>query len=177
MSTVTLKSGKNMILSPISEKANLLEQAASYMFGEWPTFWKDIGVPDVPAVIAWLKTCKGPDTFPYYVVGHIDGELIGFAGVDANEREGDPRGPWLIDVYVLDKFRGIGAFKPIVKHIMDTQKNLGVKEMWLWTKPHQKVLYEQLGWVYQHDEPWMTEDKGLYPMPVMTVQLNAASKL
>lgn len=162
-----------MTLSAMSEVPQFLERAAAYMFGEWPAFWRDIGYSDPSAVAEWLKTIKGPDTFPYYVVAHIDGQMVGFAGVDANEREGDPRGPWLIDVYVLEEHRGKGAFKPIVSHITESQKNQGIKKMWLWTKPHQKVLYEQLGWTYSHDEPWLTEDKGLHPMPVMIVQLNS----
>lgn len=168
MSSVALKDGRIMQISPLGDKPEFLERAAELMFGEWREFWTNIGHPTVESVVTWLRTIKGPDTLPYYVIGHIEDDLVGFAGIDANERDDDTRGPWLIDVFMVPEHRGKGAFKPLVQHIMETQRKRGVDMMYLWTKPHQTILYEQLGWKYLQDELWLVEGKGLLPMPVMT---------
>lgn len=175
MSSVTLKDGRIMEISPLGDKPEFLERAASLMFEEWREFWTNLGHPTASAVADWLRTIKGPDTLPYYVIGHIGDDLVGFAGVDANERDDDTRGPWLIDVLVVHKYRGNGAFKPLVQHIMDTQRKRGVSLMYLWTKPHQTVLYSQLGWEYLQDELWHVEGKGPLPMPVMTYDFTKMS--
>jgi GNAT superfamily N-acetyltransferase len=173
MTSVTLKNGKTLLITGLHERPEYIDRAAELMFGEWDHFWAYLGYRDPQSVAGWLRSVQGPATHPYYGVGTVDGELACFAGVDENERIGDPRMPWLIDVFVLPEFRGIGAFKPIVSHIMASQRDRGFTEMWLWTQPHQKVLYEGLGWQYLQDEEWVTgPNNETSPNPVMRVDLS-----
>lgn len=160
-----------MKIQGINERPELIPTVAEYLFGEWRTFWIDFGYPDATSVASWLLTITGPDSLPYYAVGTSDNDLVCIGGVDANEREGDPRGPWLMDVFVVPEFRGSGAFKPIVSHIMQSQKDRGVQVMWTWTKPHHAALYEPLGFEFKMMEEWITEDKGKCLNPVLVADL------
>lgn len=172
MTTLTLKNGQIATLAPLGERPQFVDRVAAVIFAEWADFWRGLGFPSADKVADWLRAMTGPDSLPYYAVVHIDDELIGCAGVDANEREGDPRGPWLIDVVVLEKHRGCGAFKPLVLHIMEVQQNRGVPEMYLWTTEPLVRVYEKLGWKYLQHEEWTTEGQGLVPQPTLSVDLS-----
>lgn len=172
----TLKDGRVMTVVGLHTRPDLMPKVAELIFAEWTNFWKDLGYHDAESVTKWLETITGPNSLPYYGVGLVDDKIACIAGVDATEREGDTRGPWLIDVLVLPEFRSTGVFKPIVSHIMEVQKSIGTPMMWLWTKPHQTGLYESLGWQFKHLEEWITEDKGKCLNPVMTVDLTSWSK-
>jgi len=172
MTSITLKDGRCATLSPLGEKPEFVDRVAAVIFAEWTNFWKqEIGYESAQQVADWLRTNKGADSLPYYAIAHIDDELLGCSGCDATEREGDSRGPWLIDVTVLEKYRGCGAFPHLVTHIMNVQRNRGVSLMYLWTMPSLVKVYEKFGWKYLHDEEWTTEEHGKIPQPTMTVDL------
>lgn len=166
---VTLKGGREVELSTLSSRPEFIEVMAPLMFNQWRSFWVNAGKPTLQHIIEHLQSAKGPDSIPYYVVAHIGKEVIAFAGIDVNEREGDERTPWLVDVLILPKYRGSGIFRALLLNLMKREEARGTKKMWLWTKQNLKPLFMSLGWEFEGDELWQTEDKGMSPNPVLSL--------
>ena len=54
--------------------------------------------------------------------------------------------PWLINLYVDEAFRGLGAARFMLESVQDTARAAGLEELYLYTK--HKGLYEKFGWEY-----------------------------
>jgi len=73
-------------------------------------------------------------------------ELLGSASLVAHDMDTHPElTPWLASVFVnpLHRKRGIGA--ALVREVMETAAQAGIKTLSLFT-PDQEPLYRQLGW-------------------------------
>ena len=90
--------------------------------------------------------CKNklPQTF----VALIDGEPAGMYQLsmsdDLNSRP--DLYPWLINVYVDEKFRGRNVARELMNTVKENAKELGLTELYLYTK--HIGLYEKFGWKF-----------------------------
>jgi GNAT superfamily N-acetyltransferase len=105
--------------------------------------------------------------------------------------------PWLVCVYTEEHYRGRGAlpFPPLhshrscvdslstracvhvipglmgelLKRVLDKAREVGLSQVWLWTKDLTVPLYEKYGWVKKEGLVYQG-----YPISIMQVQLHSA---
>ncbi len=100
--------------------------------------------------------CKNklPQTF----VAVIDGEPAGMYQLsmsdDLNSRP--DLYPWLINVYVDEKFRGRNVARELMNTVKENAKELGVTELYLYTK--HIGLYEKFGWKFIEEVKTFKDD-------------------
>lgn len=95
------------------------------------------------------KDKKLPQTF----VVEVDNTIAGMYQI-AYQDDLDARPdlyPWLINAYIDPDYRGQGLFKQLMSSVKDNIKELGFKEIYLYTT-HEK-LYEKYGWNFIKEEP------------------------
>lgn len=54
--------------------------------------------------------------------------------------------PWLINVYVDEKYRGKNVARELLNTVKDNAKKIGLSEIYLYTK--HVGLYEKFGWIF-----------------------------
>lgn len=64
--------------------------------------------------------------------------------------------PWLINVYVDEKYRGKGICRKLMDTVKENAQNLGLKELYLYTK--HIGLYEKFGWIFVEEVNTFRED-------------------
>mgnify|MGYP004526124363 FL=1 len=100
--------------------------------------------------------CKNklPQTF----VALIDGEPAGMYQLsmsdDLNSRP--DLYPWLINVYVDEKFRGRNVARELMNIVKENAKELGLTELYLYTK--HIGLYEKFGWKFIEEVKTFKDD-------------------
>ena len=100
--------------------------------------------------------CKNklPQTF----VALIDGEPAGMYQLsmsdDLNSRP--DLYPWLINVYVDEKFRGRNVARELMNTVKESAKELGLTELYLYTK--HVGLYEKFGWKFIEEVKTFKDD-------------------
>ena len=100
--------------------------------------------------------CKNklPQTF----VALIDGEPAGMYQLsmsdDLNSRP--DLYPWLINVYVDEKFRGRNVARELMNTVKENAKELGLIELYLYTK--HIGLYEKFGWKFIEEVKTFKDD-------------------
>ena len=100
--------------------------------------------------------CKNklPQTF----VAVIDGEPAGMYQLsmsdDLNSRP--DLYPWLINVYVDEKFRGRNVARELMNTVKENAKKLGLTELYLYTK--HIGLYEKFGWKFIEEVKTFKDD-------------------
>lgn len=100
--------------------------------------------------------CKNklPQTF----VALIDGEPAGMYQLsmsdDLNSRP--DLYPWLINVYVDEKFRGRNVARELMNTVKENAKELGLTELYLYTK--HIGLYEKFGWKFIEEVKTFKDD-------------------
>ena len=100
--------------------------------------------------------CKNklPQTF----VALIDGEPAGMYQLsmsdDLNSRP--DLYPWLINVYVDEKFRGRNVARELMNTVKENAKELGLTELYLYTK--HVGLYEKFGWKFIEEVKTFKDD-------------------
>ena len=100
--------------------------------------------------------CKNklPQTF----VAVIDGEPAGMYQLsmsdDLNSRP--DLYPWLINVYVDEKFRGRNVARELMNTVKENAKELGLTELYLYTK--HIGLYEKFGWKFIEEVKTFKDD-------------------
>ena len=100
--------------------------------------------------------CKNklPQTF----VALIDGEPAGMYQLsmsdDLNSRP--DLYPWLINVYVDEKFRGRNVARELMNTVKENAKKLGLTELYLYTK--HVGLYEKFGWKFIEEVKTFKDD-------------------
>ena len=67
--------------------------------------------------------------------------------------------PWLINVYVEEKFRGKGVCRALMNTVADNAKRIGVSEIYLYT--HHTGLYEKFNWKFVDLVPTFRKDSPL----------------
>ena len=102
----------------------------------------------------WLCKNKLPQTF----VALIDGEPAGMYQLsmsdDLNSRP--DLYPWLINVYVDEKFRGRNVARELMNTVKENAKELGLTELYLYTK--HIGLYEKFGWKFIEEVKTFKDD-------------------
>ena len=100
--------------------------------------------------------CKNklPQTF----IALIDGEPAGMYQLsmsdDLNSRP--DLYPWLINVYVDEKFRGRNVARELMNTVKENAKELGLTELYLYTK--HIGLYEKFGWKFIEEVKTFKDD-------------------
>ena len=100
--------------------------------------------------------CKNklPQTF----VALIDGDPAGMYQLsmsdDLNSRP--DLYPWLINVYVDEKFRGRNVARELMNTVKENAKELGLTELYLYTK--HIGLYEKFGWKFIEEVKTFKDD-------------------
>ena len=75
-----------------------------------------------------------------------EGEPVGMVTLTENDLETRPDlNPWLADLYVPEPFRGRGYGLRLVKGLEVRAKEMGIGQLWLFTKDAAK-LYRKAGW-------------------------------
>ena len=91
-----------------------------------------------------LNTNKLPQTY----VALIDNEPVGMYQIaisdDLNSRPDIY--PWIINVYVDEKFRGKNVCRELMKTVPESAKKANIEELYLYTK--HIGLYEKFGWEF-----------------------------
>lgn len=100
--------------------------------------------------------CK--DKLPQTFVALIDGEPAGMYQLsmsdDLNSRP--DLYPWLINVYVDEKFRGRNVARELMNTVKENAKKLGLTELYLYTK--HIGLYEKFGWKFIEEVKTFKDD-------------------
>lgn len=91
-----------------------------------------------------VNTARLPQTFVVLVEGKPAG-MYQLAMCDDLATRPDLY-PWLINLYVDEAFRGLGAARFMLESVQDTARAAGLEELYLYTK--HKGLYEKFGWEY-----------------------------
>ena len=100
--------------------------------------------------------CKNklPQTF----VALIDGEPAGMyqLSMSDNLNSRPDLYPWLINVYVDEKFRGRNVARELMNTVKENAKELGLTELYLYTK--HIGLYEKFGWKFIEEVKTFKDD-------------------
>ena len=100
--------------------------------------------------------CK--NKLPHTFVALIDGEPAGMYQLsmsdDLNSRP--DLYPWLINVYVDEKFRGRNVARELMNTVKENAKKLGLTELYLYTK--HIGLYEKFGWKFIEEVKTFKDD-------------------
>jgi len=101
------------------------------------------------------------DKLPQTYVALIDGKPVGMYQIaifdDLNSRPDIY--PWLINVYVDEKFRGKHVCSEMMKTVCNNAKRANLKELYLYTK--HIGLYEKYGWKFVEEVKTFKEDSPL----------------
>lgn len=101
------------------------------------------------------------DKLPQTYVALIDGEPAGMYQLsmfdDLNSRPDIY--PWLINVYVDEKFRGKNVCRELMNTVYDNAKKANLKELYLYTK--HIGLYEKFGWKFIEEVKTFKNDSPL----------------
>lgn len=121
---------------------------------EWSYNWwgiKNNHSFDETKAILEHSLCIG-DRLPQTYIAILDDEVVGMyqlAMTDDLHCRPDLY-PWLINVYVAEKYRGKGVCREMMKTVFNNAKVLGFKELYLYTK--HVGLYEKYGWQFLQEE-------------------------
>ena len=113
-----------------------------------------------------VNTERLPQTF----VALLDGVPCGMYQLSmSDDLKGRPDiYPWLINVYVDEKFRGRDICRKLMETVKEKSKNAGLTELYLYT--HHVGLYEKFGWEFAEDVKTFNEDspiERLYKMKII----------
>ncbi len=129
-----------------------LEDSNNYIFDklcEWNYNWWGIkNNYSFEAVKCNLEHCLCKEKLPQTFVALIDGEPAGMYQLSMSD-DLDSRPdiyPWLINVYVDEKFRGRNICRKLMNTVEENAKKANLTELFLYTK--HIGLYEKFGWEF-----------------------------
>jgi predicted N-acetyltransferase YhbS len=128
---------------PLAERPDLVGLVSDWGFSEWG----HLSPGETPAkreadTKQMLNVDRAPATF---VALDESGSAIGTAALIFDDLEGDPRNPWLANVYVPPEHRGKGIAKALVRVVEDAARRFGYRQFFLFTTKS-SGLYASLGW-------------------------------
>ena len=132
-----------MKIVPLVERPELVDQVASWDFAEWGHLNPG---QTLQSRTARIRETMNADRVPIVFVALDDaGALAGTASLLFDDLEGDPRNPWLANVFVPAEQRGKGIASALVVAIEDAARRLGYPVLYLFTTSAAR-LYGRLGW-------------------------------
>lgn len=156
-------------------------QVAHSCYAEWPEYYaQELSVASKEAAEAWWAdtiTKTGADApWPFTIVafeeeqegednhGGGSGEagsttFVGCASVIDNDMPSEcpDRRPWMCGVFTAPEQRGRGIGGRLIEALRDRATQRGIGELYLWTQPTAKRLYERHGWaVFRHVERYLS---------------------
>jgi len=128
---------------PLVEHPELVDQVAAWGFAEWGHLNPG---QTLQSRTAWIRERMNIDRVPIMLVALDDaGPMVGTASLLFDDLEGDPRNPWLADVFVPVERRGRGVASMLVAAIEEAARRLGYPTLYLFTTSAAR-LYAGLGW-------------------------------
>lgn len=87
------------------------------------------------------------DRIPLTYIALVDGELAGYHQIDLHDMEARPDiYPWLINLFVVKKFRKQGVASALLKNVPNVLKKLKINHLYLYTSVN--GMYEKFGWEF-----------------------------
>jgi len=134
----------NLTFDYLANQPALLPELASWFYEEWGRRNPENSIEKVEQR---LQERMNRDTLPIALVGFLDGKLVASASVKIQEMETHPHYEhWLGAVYVDTQYRNRKLGSQIVQYTVAVAKQLGVKELYLYTRSHED-FYTRLGWL------------------------------
>lgn len=95
----------------------------------------------------YMKNSMCSEHIPQTFIATIENELVGMYQISMNDLDVRPDiYPWLINVYVLPKYRGLGICRKIVESSILQAEKLKLDQLFLYTK--HIGLYEKFGFKF-----------------------------
>ncbi len=142
------------IIKLLEDKGAIFEKIVEWNYNWWGAPNKKT-IDEVRCVMAHSVNEKRlPQTF----VAIIDGEPVGMYQLSMHDDlvSRPDIYPWLINVYVDEKFRGRDICRRLMETVEKNAKNAGASELYLYT--NHIGLYEKFGWEYIEDVKTFKED-------------------
>ena len=139
-----------------------LEHSNNYIFDkicEWNYNWWGIRNNDsFEEVKCNLEHCLCKERLPQTFVALIDGEPAGMYQLSMSEDliSRPDIYPWLINVYVDEKFRGRKVCRKLMNTVNENAKKANLTELFLYTK--HIGLYEKFGWEFVEEVKTFKDD-------------------
>ncbi len=139
-----------------------LEHSNNYIFDkicEWNYNWWGIrNNNSFEEVKCNLEHCLCKERLPQTFVALIDGEPAGMYQLSMSEDliSRPDIYPWLINVYVDEKFRGRNVCRKLMNTVNENAKKANLTELFLYTK--HIGLYEKFGWEFVEEIKTFKDD-------------------
>ena len=139
-----------------------LEHSNNYIFDkicEWNYNWWGIrNNNSFEEVKCNLEHCLCKERLPQTFVALIDGEPAGMYQLSMSEDliSRPDIYPWLINVYVDEKFRGRNVCRKLMNTVNENAKKANLTELFLYTK--HIGLYEKFGWEFVEEVKTFKDD-------------------
>ena len=139
-----------------------LEHSNNYIFDkicEWNYNWWGIrNNNSLEEVKCNLEHCLCKERLPQTFVALIDGEPAGMYQLSMSEDliSRPDIYPWLINVYVDEKFRGRNVCRKLMNTVNENAKKANLTELFLYTK--HIGLYEKFGWEFVEEVKTFKDD-------------------
>lgn len=116
---------------------------------EWHyNWWGKRDGYDIKEVTSYVEHSIFENRIPQTFVAFLDDQPVGmyqfFMSDDLDHRHDIY--PWLVNVYVDERYRGNGICKALMNTVSDNAKKVGIQELFLYTKHN--GLYEKYGWEF-----------------------------
>lgn len=89
------------------------------------------------------------NTFPITIILLLNNKLIGFYQILEHDNDQSSYTPWIANVYIKEKYRGLGYGRKLIESIPKFMENLHIKTIYLHTKHIN--LYEKFGFIKQQE--------------------------
>lgn len=144
-----------MHIRPLADRPDLLETVARWEFEAW-------GYLSPGATLAGriddVRAAMCVDGVPMAFVALDDaGTAVGTASLIDDDLPGDPRNPWLANVYVAPPARRTGIGSRLVDAVEQQAARFGYRRLYLFTATVPQ-LYARLGWQTLETRDYRGED-------------------
>lgn len=128
----------------LHQKPESISQIAQWHFDEWHELYPHKKLSDFELD---LRESLSDVDIPKTWLLMENNEIYGTASVLQHDMKTNTElSPWLANIFIRKEKRGLGWGKKFVQRVMDEIKQLGVREIYLFTED-QQVFYEKLGWI------------------------------
>jgi GNAT superfamily N-acetyltransferase len=143
-----------LIITDLREAPEHLPKLAAWHHAQWSHLYPGQTLAERTKTMQ-SHLCEGIIPSTYVAIDHV---LLGSASIIENDMETHPElTPWLASVYVDKPYRNQGTGHALVKHVIDTAANSGIRRLYLFT-PDRQSFYRGIGWQYYGSENYLGED-------------------